>query len=169
MEDWSNFSTLTPILCNKHQYGRLHSHGVRFGAGGVYSVTGYAHDDHGSYWQLSEKHNSKTKTWNDKVKCGDSLVIRSAIMDYYLRSEETATGLTTELNQFIQGQSKEGMIDDRVNWKIICDGKDEEEPIKFGDYVRLRHENTGKYASLSKSYVYNEANCGRGCILAGQL
>lgn len=35
--------------------------------------------------------------------------------------------------------------------------------------IRFKHENTGKYASLDRSFIYNEANCGRGCIIAGQL
>ena len=65
---------------------RLHSHGVKFGMGGIYSVTGYAVDDHGSYWQLNEKINSKTKTLTDVIKCGDSITVRSAIIDYFLRT-----------------------------------------------------------------------------------
>lgn len=28
---------------------------------------------------------------------------------------------------------------------------------------------TGKYASLDPSYAYTEANCGRGCSIAGQI
>ena len=56
-----------------------------------------------------------------------------------------------------------------MNWKIICEEKDKGEKIVYGDMVRLKHENTGKYASLDRSFIYNEANCGRGCIIAGQL
>ena len=28
---------------------------------------------------------------------------------------------------------------------------------------------TGKYASLDEAYAYTEANCGRGCEIAGQI
>jgi hypothetical protein len=28
---------------------------------------------------------------------------------------------------------------------------------------------TGKYVSLDQAYAYTEANCGRGCSIAGQI
>lgn len=35
--------------------------------------------------------------------------------------------------------------------------------------MRLKHSITGKYVSLDPAYAYTEANCGRGCEIAGQL
>jgi hypothetical protein len=66
-----------------------------FGRGGVMSVTGYGIDDLGSYWQVNEGFKSYTKTFEDIVRCNDQVSISSAIMDYFLRVEETQFGLTT--------------------------------------------------------------------------
>jgi len=38
--------------------------------GRVMSVTGFHIDDLGSYWQVSEKYKSATKTHKDAVLCG---------------------------------------------------------------------------------------------------
>ena len=59
------------------------------------SVTGFRIDDLGSFWQLNQKHQTATKTYEDPLLCGDSITISSAIMGYFLRVEETQFGLTT--------------------------------------------------------------------------
>lgn len=51
------------------------------------SVTGFRIDDLGSFWQLSQKHQTAAKTYEDPLLCGDSITISSAIMGYYLRVE----------------------------------------------------------------------------------
>lgn len=35
--------------------------------------------------------------------------------------------------------------------------------------MRLVHSATGKFVSMDQGYAYTEANCGRGCSIAGQI
>ena len=63
----------------------VHSHEVMFGRGGVMSVTGYAIDDLGSYWQINQKYQSAIKIYRDVVQCGDTITISSVIIGYSLR------------------------------------------------------------------------------------
>lgn len=60
-------------------------------------------------------------------------------------------------------------IDEKINFQIQCVDRPEGEGIYYNDRVRLKHQITGKYASMDDSYPYTEANCGRGCTIAGQL
>jgi hypothetical protein len=57
------------------------------------------------------------------LKCGDVIRLKSAIIGYNLRTDETTFGLTTELLPMVHG-----MPDDRadaaINWKIKCPNKD---------------------------------------------
>ena len=73
----------------------IHSHEIRFGRGGIFSITGYPHDDQGNYWQILEEHPYNQKTYEDKVKCGDVIKLKSAIIGYYAKTDETSFGLTT--------------------------------------------------------------------------
>jgi hypothetical protein len=73
------------------------------------SVTGYRVDDVGSFWQISEKHQSHTKTYKDAVRCGDAITLSSALVGYYLRVEETQFGLTTELIPIVHGMTKDNI------------------------------------------------------------
>jgi hypothetical protein len=41
--------------------------------------------------------------------------------------------------------------------------------VHYNDKIRLKHQVTGKHASLDPAYAYTEANCGRGCSIAGQI
>jgi len=66
--------------------GRVHSHDVFFGRGGVMSVTGYHIDDLGSYWQFSQAYQKAVKTYEEPVLCGDTITISSAIEGYFLRA-----------------------------------------------------------------------------------
>jgi hypothetical protein len=50
------------------------------------SVTGYYHDDLGSYWQVNEPFKTNTKTFRDALKCGDMLSLASVIEGYSLRT-----------------------------------------------------------------------------------
>ena len=51
------------------------------------SVTGYWIDDLGNYWQIGEPFKSASKTYSDRVQCGDIISISSVIEDYSLRME----------------------------------------------------------------------------------
>ncbi len=132
------------------------------------SVTGYHVDDLGSFWQINQKHQELRKTYKDAVQCGDTITVSSAIIGYSLRVEETQFGLTTELLPMVHGITKDN-LDDKVNWQIQCADREEGSPLHFNDRIRLKHQVTGKYASLDPAYAYTEANCGRGCSIAGQL
>jgi hypothetical protein len=83
------------------------------------SVTGFHIDDLGSYWQVGQPHGSRTKTYTDAVICGDSVTISSAIQGYFLRTEETQFGLTTELLPMVHGMKQES-VDEKVNWQLLC-------------------------------------------------
>lgn len=63
---------------------------------------------------------------------------------------------------------KPAFIDEKINWKIICSEKHEGESVHYNDFIRVKHQVTGKYVSLDPVYAYTEANCGRGCVIAGQ-
>ena len=44
-----------PALANDPRVNKwLHSHEIKFGRGGFYSVTGYNREDLGNYWQILE-------------------------------------------------------------------------------------------------------------------
>jgi hypothetical protein len=60
-------------------------------------------------------------------------------------------------------------VDDKINWQIQCSDRAEGEDLHYQDQVRLIHAATGKYVSLDQAYAYTEANCGRGCSIAGQI
>jgi hypothetical protein len=132
------------------------------------SVTGFRIDDLGSYWQLNQKYQTAVKTYQDPILCGDTITVSSTIIGYSLRVEETQFGLTTELLPMVHGMNKNN-IDEKINFQIQCVDRHEGESIFFNDRIRLKHQITGKYASLDESYPYTEANCGRGCSIAGQL
>lgn len=83
------------------------------------SVTGFRIDDLGSYWQVSQKHQTAVKTLNDPVRCGDTVTISSAIIGYYLRVEETQFGLTTELLPMVHGMMRNN-LDEKINWQMQC-------------------------------------------------
>jgi hypothetical protein len=102
------------------------------------------------------------------VLCGDTITISSAIEGYYLRVEDTQFGLTTELLPMVHGMKKEN-LDEKINWELHCVDKEDGEPLRYNDHLRLKHQVTGKYVSLDPIYAYTEANCGRGCSIAGQL
>jgi len=145
----------------------LHSHEVRFGRGGIFSVTGYGLDDAGNYWQVLEELGLNTKTYNQPLQCGDVIRLKSAIIGYSLRTDETSFGLTTELLPMVHG-----MPDDRadaaVNWMIKCVNKEIGDSLNFGDEIKLKHSVTGKYISLDPSSQYTEFNC-RGCEIIHQI
>ena len=64
---------------------------------------------------------------------------------------------------------KKDNLDEKINWEVHCVGKEDGDALRYDDEVRLKHQVTGKYASLDPIYAYTEANCGRGCSIAGQL
>lgn len=45
-------------------------------------------------------------------------------------------------------------LDEKINWQIQCVDKSEGDRIFYNDKIRLKHEITGKYASLDDSYAY---------------
>lgn len=146
----------------------MHSHDVFFGRGGVISVTGYHIDDLGSYWQLNQPFQATRKTYKDAVVCGDTITLSSVIVGYSLRVEETQFGLTTELLPMVHGMTRD-KLDEKINWQIQCVDKPDGTEVHVHDAIRLKHSVTGKYASLDQAYAYTEANCGRGCSIAGQI
>lgn len=146
----------------------LHSHDVFFGRGGVLSVTGYPFDDLGSFWQVHQPYKIKKHAYRDVVRCGDTIALSSAIVGYFLRLEETQFGLTTELLPMVHGMPAD-RVDDKINWQIQCTTKGEGEQLHYQDTLRLVHSATGKLVSLDQGYAYTEANCGRGCSIAGQI
>jgi len=60
-------------------------------------------------------------------------------------------------------------IDEKINFQIQCLEKENGQEIYYQDKVRFKHQITGKYVALDDVYAYTEANCGRGCSIAGQL
>ena len=68
----------------------------------------------------------------------------------------------------VHGITKNNLVE-KINWQILCAEKSEGDQIFYNDKIRLKHQITGKYASLDDAYAYTEANCGRGCSIAGQL
>ena len=132
------------------------------------SVTGYHIDDLGSYWQINEAHKTSTRTYTDPVLCGDTITLSSAIEGYFLRVEDTQFGLTTELLPMVHGIGKDS-ADDKTNWQLQCLDKEQGSSLSYNDLIRLKHQVTGKYTSLDPAYAYTEANCGRGCSIAGQI
>ena len=68
----------------------------------------------------------------------------------------------------VHGMKKEGQ-DSKINWQIQCVDKETGSTINYDDQIRLKHIISGKYASLDPAYAYTEANCGRGCSIAGQI
>ena len=82
--------------------------------------------------------------------------------------EETQFGLTTELIPMVHGMKKDA-TDEKINWKLQCPQKEEGATLNYQDEIRLKHSVTGKYASVDPAYAYTEANCGRGCSIAGQI
>jgi hypothetical protein len=76
---------------------------VRFGRGGHFSVTGFGTDDSGNYWQVLEENLFATKTYSDPLRCEDVVRIKSAIIGYFLRADDTSFGMTTELLPMVHG------------------------------------------------------------------
>ena len=68
----------------------------------------------------------------------------------------------------VHGMKKDA-IDEKINWKLQCPHKEEGATLSYQDEIRLKHSVTGKYASVNPAYAYTEANCGRGCSIAGQI
>ena len=70
MEAWQDLLALPQISCitviNLEFILMMYS----LEGGRVMSVTGFHIDDLGSYWQVSEKYKSATKTHKDAVLCG---------------------------------------------------------------------------------------------------
>ena len=56
------------------------------------------------------------------IKCGDTVMLYASIVNYYLRTEETTFGLTTELLPLVHGVPKDQM-DHGVVWNIQCADK----------------------------------------------
>ena len=69
----------------------------------------------------------------------------------------------------VHGMKKKDGLDEKINWQLQCVDKEEGSSLHYQDKIRLKHMVTGKYASLDPSYAYTEANCGRGCSIAGQI
>ena len=80
-------------------------------------MTGYPHDDLGSYWQISQPYQTNSKVYTDPVLCGDTITSSSVIVGYFLRAEDTQFGLTTELLPMVHGINKD-KIDDKIDWKL---------------------------------------------------
>jgi len=68
----------------------------------------------------------------------------------------------------VHGMKKESH-DEKINWQLQCIGKEDGSPLSYQDQIRIKHTVTGKYASLDPALAYTEANCGRGCSIAGQV
>ena len=60
-------------------------------------------------------------------------------------------------------------IDSAVNWKLVCQEKENGETLFFEDKIKLKHSVTGKYVALDPSSQYTEFNCGRGCEIMRQV
>ena len=91
-------------------------------------------------------------------------MLRSAIIGYSLRMDETTFGLTTELLPMVHGVESNN-LDAATNWQIKCSGdKSNGDAINFGDVVKFKHSISGKYIYLDHSSQYTEFNC-RGCEL----
>jgi hypothetical protein len=60
-------------------------------------------------------------------------------------------------------------LDDKIDWKIECADKEAGSELHYNDKVRFKHQVTGKHIGLDPAYAYTEANCGRGCSIAGQI
>lgn len=95
-------------------------------------------------------------------------MLYASIVDYYLRTDDTEFGLTTELLPLVHGIKKD-KIDHGVVWSIHCVDKQSGEDLYFGDKIRLKHDTSGKYVTTDGSSFYTEGNCGRGCQIVGQL
>ena len=75
----------------------------------------------GNYWQILEEYPFQTKTYEEFVKCGDVVKLKSVIIGYSLRLDETSFGLTTELLPMVHGSET---IDAAINWKLVCTEKE---------------------------------------------
>ena len=64
---------------------------------------------------------------------------------------------------------KSDRLDDKIDWKIECADKQAGSQLHYDDKIRFKHQVTGKHISLDSAYAYTEANCGRGCSIAGQI
>lgn len=131
-------------------------------------MTGYPHDDQGNYWQVLEEYPYHTKTYSEIVKCGDVIRLRSAIIGYNVRIDETSFGLTTELLPIVHGVF-DSQSDAAINWKVKCMEKEVGDSLYYGDAIKLKHSVTGKYIFLDPSSQYTEFNCGRGCEIMRQI
>ncbi len=85
-----------------------------------------------------------------------------------MRTDETSFGMTTELIPMVNLIPSD-RVDSSVNWQLVCADQEEGTKIKFYDRVKLKHSMSGKFVELRQESIYTEANCGRGCVLAGEV
>jgi dolichyl-phosphate-mannose--protein O-mannosyl transferase len=144
----------------------LHSHGIAWGSGsGQQSVT--AHPEvggAGNLWLIKTGFHSPTCVAGEAIKCGERVRIELVQTGKLLHSHLFKAPLSGNQEVSCFGDGGEGDTGD--DWVLDCEAG-QTHWIR-GSVVTLKHADTGKYLSTSKSYSFTQQNCGGGCPIMGQ-
>ena len=162
-----------PVTCgsavtlqNKDSKFYLHSHGIAWGSGsGQQSVT--AHDSvsgPGNMWQVKSGHRKPMCEASQAIACGDRVRLEHVQTGRLLHSHLFKAPLSGNQEVSCFGDGGEGDTGD--DWIVECDAG-ATHWIR-GQPVTLRHADTGKVLSTSKTAMFNQQNCGGGCPIMGQ-
>ncbi|KAL3103643.1 hypothetical protein niasHS_000279 [Heterodera schachtii] len=149
----SAFSEDEPVTCGSvlklqsvADNVRLHSHEVKYGSGsGQQSVTGNSNsDDVNSHWQIIGP-NSEPCQRGQPVKCDSSIRFMHLQTRCFLHSHEFSAPLSRGMQE-VSCFGKEGQQSDSGDhYKVMCSG----DVWTQDEQIKLKHENTGNYLSIS--------------------
>uniref|UniRef100_A0A914I9U2 MIR domain-containing protein n=1 Tax=Globodera rostochiensis TaxID=31243 RepID=A0A914I9U2_GLORO len=125
---------------------RLHSHEVKYGSGsGQQSVTGNSNsDDVNSHWQIIGS-NAQACQRGQPVKCDSVVRLMHLQTRCFLHSHEFPAPLSRGMQE-VSCFGKEGQQSDAGDhYQVICSG----DVWTQDEQIKLKHENTGNYLSVS--------------------
>ena len=162
-----------PVTCgsavtlqNKDSKFYLHSHGIAWGSGsGQQSVT--AHESvggPGNLWQVKSGHRQPMCESSQAIACGERVRLEHVQTGRLLHAHLFRAPISGNQEVSCFGDGGEGDTGD--DWIVEC-----EAGATYwirGEHITLRHADTGKVLSTSRSVMFNQQNCGGGCPIMGQ-
>ena len=143
--DHVTMGSVFKLANHRHHKARLHSHEVKYGSGsGQQSVTGMKKtEDSNSYWQVRSPQGGEIVLRGTPIKCGSEVRLthlntQSNLHSHHFRAPLSSNAL--EVSCF----GTEGEGDKLDNWTVECSGS-----WLRGQFVALRHSETGNYLSMS--------------------
>lgn len=186
-----------PVTCNsavtlqnKENSFYLHSHGIAWGSGsGQQSVTAHGKltfslwstyfyylicyllisfadqvGASGNLWLVKTGFSSPECEVGQSIKCGERVRLEHVQTQKLLHSHLFKAPLSG--NQEVSAFGEGGRGDTGDDWIVECVSGGEH--WMRGAPVTLRHADTNKVLSTSRSVVFNTQNCGGGCPIMGQ-